>query len=305
MSYSGLISIIIPIYNGEKYIDECLCSILKQTYTNIEIVIVNDGSSDGSINKLMNYLNNDKRIKLINLEYNAGVSNARYVGVKAAIGEWICFIDIDDYIKPYYIESFVKRITAGINIYCIENIDENIGVKEWVSGLIENRFFWFVHHKMYNRKILLDKDVLGIPKCINIGEDLILNLRLSDICGSVICFFRCDGYIYKENLESVSRSRKYSLSYAELFINEVEKTLGNNLSFYKNEIWLFKFRAWKNLISKGVYVSPQRFWVKSLWSNIPNIKFGLGDKYVLLVKNYYFAYIGLKLLFLFKLLTKK
>ena len=88
-----MISIIVPIYNAEQFLRECIDSILSQNYSNIEIILVNDGSRDGSLNICQSY--DDSRIVLIDKE-NAGVSSARNAGLKVAKGEYIAFIDADD-----------------------------------------------------------------------------------------------------------------------------------------------------------------------------------------------------------------
>lgn len=88
-----LISIVVPVYNVEKYIHECLESILYQSYKNIEVIIVNDGTLDNSIAKIEDLLK-DKRTRLIS-QVNQGLSAARNTGIKAALGEYISFIDSD------------------------------------------------------------------------------------------------------------------------------------------------------------------------------------------------------------------
>lgn len=296
LSSNILISIIVPIYNGEKYIDDCVSSIIKQTYTNIEIIMVNDASTDDTYMKLLEYKSRDERIKVINLDVNSGVSYARNIGVMASKGDWICFIDVDDYIKPYYVSSFVNRITPSILVYCMESFDKIIDVNTWISCLLRYELTWFVHHKMYYKSLLLKNNVLDVPKFINIGEDLIINLRLSRFIKGNIGIINCDAYIYRENMESVSKSRSFSLLYEEMFMQEVEKALYGRLLSFHNEIWLFKFRIWKNLVEHGIYVNSKRIWIKSLLANNTNIKLGIGDRYLLVMKNYYFAYVGLKII---------
>ncbi len=90
-----LISIIIPIYNAEKSIKECIESIISQTYKNIEIICINDGSTDNSLNIIEEYANKDKRIKIYSQE-NKGPGSARNLGILKATGGFICFVDIDD-----------------------------------------------------------------------------------------------------------------------------------------------------------------------------------------------------------------
>ena len=91
------ISVIVPVYNVEKYLKQCLDSIVNQTYKNLEIIIVNDGTKDNSMKIVEEYLQ-DKRIKVINKE-NGGLSSARNIGIKEATGDYISFIDSDDYIS--------------------------------------------------------------------------------------------------------------------------------------------------------------------------------------------------------------
>lgn len=101
------VSVIVPVYKVEDYLDDCLNSIQNQTYKNIEIICVNDGSPDSSGEILERHREKDKRIKIINQE-NQGVSVARNAGMKAATGKWIYFIDSDDLIVPYALEKAVE-----------------------------------------------------------------------------------------------------------------------------------------------------------------------------------------------------
>lgn len=106
MPNNPLISIIIPVYNSEKYLTKCLNSIMDQTYQNLEIICVNDGSTDTSPEILKNYTERDSRIKIIS-QKNQGLSSARNTGIKHASGEYLTFVDSDDYIKSKMIEHLV------------------------------------------------------------------------------------------------------------------------------------------------------------------------------------------------------
>jgi glycosyltransferase involved in cell wall biosynthesis len=94
----SLITIIVPIYNTEKYLDRCITSIIDQSFRDLEILLVNDGSTDNSLNILYKYANKDERIKIIN-QKNKGLSAARNVGIRSAAGEYILHVDSDDYIN--------------------------------------------------------------------------------------------------------------------------------------------------------------------------------------------------------------
>lgn len=102
-----LVTVGIPIYNAEKYLDECLESVTAQTYKNIEIILVNDGSTDSSLNICEKWSNKDDRIKIINKK-NRGVGMARNSAIDIAKGDYIAFVDADDIISSFYIEILLK-----------------------------------------------------------------------------------------------------------------------------------------------------------------------------------------------------
>ena len=102
-----LISVIVPVYNVESYVAECIESIQNQTYMNLEIILVNDGSTDASGDICDQYAAYDERIKVIHKE-NAGVSAARNTGIEAANGDYIAFVDSDDYIAPNMYEDMLR-----------------------------------------------------------------------------------------------------------------------------------------------------------------------------------------------------
>lgn len=105
-----LVSIIVPIYNAQKYLDECIESIVNQTYKNIEIILVNDGSTDNSIEICKEYSIKDSRIIVID-KINTGVSDSRNIGIKRSSGEYICFVDSDDFLDSKFVEVMVNAIS--------------------------------------------------------------------------------------------------------------------------------------------------------------------------------------------------
>ena len=102
------VSVVIPIYNDEKYIRHCVDSVINQTYENLEIILVNDNSKDKSLDICYEYESNDSRIKVINSTVNCGLSASREKGYKSSTGDWICFLDHDDCINKYSIEHLMK-----------------------------------------------------------------------------------------------------------------------------------------------------------------------------------------------------
>lgn len=118
LSSSPLISVIVPLYNQQRYIGKCLRSILGQTYRNLEVIVVNDGSTDNSQEIVLRYANRDKRIRVIT-QANSGVATARKNGYLKATGEWIVFVDSDDYLPVDSIESLLTVAwSKDVDIVC-------------------------------------------------------------------------------------------------------------------------------------------------------------------------------------------
>ena len=146
------VSIIVPIYNVEKYIERCVKSLMRQDYENIQIILVDDGSPDRSFEIVSELANNDERIVVIRQE-NKGVSSARNQGLKMADGKYLMFVDGDDYVDSNYVSYFVDLIKTqncdvgfNINNYQIGNISSSD-----VSFLIssEKAIEWIYSEKIF------------------------------------------------------------------------------------------------------------------------------------------------------------
>ena len=121
------ISVIVPVYNVEPYLPQCLDSLIEQTFNDIEIICVNDGSTDGSLNVLNHYAAKDSRIKVID-KPNGGVSSARNRGLDAAQGEYISFVDGDDWLKQNAYEEIISAVDK-------RNVDMAVfGYYEYLDG---------------------------------------------------------------------------------------------------------------------------------------------------------------------------
>lgn len=182
------VSIIVPIYNAEKYLSICLDSILGQTYTNLEIILVNDGSSDGSSKVLKQYAGKDNRIKIIT-QHNQGVSTARNNGIKACSGEWICFADADDILQPDYVEyllSLAKDNDTDIALTTEmfstfggrQTLNDNVKVVSGEQAAIDILYYHIpigVYCKIFKRSFLA-QDVRFFPN-VYIGEGFNFNVK--------------------------------------------------------------------------------------------------------------------------------
>ena len=164
-----MISVIVPVYNVETYLEECLDSIQNQTYTDLEVILVNDGSTDGSKAICERYCKENRHFHLLNQE-NQGLSAARNKGVEISTGEYIVFVDSDDSIKTNYLEKLMQYMTEDVDIVeCIftvkkmEFLDENIETTTIIfEGDSNEAVKFFPNHtlnvnavtKLYRREIV-------------------------------------------------------------------------------------------------------------------------------------------------------
>lgn len=140
---SHLISVIIPVYNTERYLNRCIDSVLCQDYDNIEIVLVDDGSTDKSGDICDSYASKDSRIIVIHIP-NGGASLARKTGIDSCKGQYVTFVDSDDWVSPYYISTLLQLIDEyGVNVSCCKVCK----VKEGDANGVEDR-------KTFNSQLL-------------------------------------------------------------------------------------------------------------------------------------------------------
>lgn len=237
------ISIIMPVYNKEKYLYKSIKSILNQTYENFELIIVNDGSTDNSSSICHKFEQEDSRIKVIDIENN-GVSNARNIGIKNANGQYIQFIDADDYIDKYMLEDLVnlsEKYNTDIIITEIKKIDLKSNKSKEIllpfSGLKsiddmmdnfaqvqkETGIYGCVSNK-FIRKSIIDEYGLKFDKRLWLAEDLDFYLELYKYVTNV--YFCNKAYYYyvqeAENSSTTSDKKHDYLQQAEIIIKEKE-----------------------------------------------------------------------------------
>lgn len=217
------ISIILPVYNVEEYLDECIQSILNQTFKNYELIIINDGSTDDSGKICDGYAIKDKRIKVIHKE-NGGISSARNVGIKQSSGNFIVFIDSDDYIEANMLECLYEYITKYNTdmvicdfVYKCENniinneVNENkikiYNSREAQAELYGNKYLNFAvaWSKIYRKSLFND---LYFDEN-RIHEDEFIAHKILNKCNKII-FIPNKLYVYRIRNNSITNS-KYSL----------------------------------------------------------------------------------------------
>lgn len=168
------ISIIVPVYNTEKYLDRCIQSILAQTYINFELLLVDDGSTDSSSAICDQYAEQDSRIRVFHKE-NGGASSARNIGLDNAQGEWITFVDSDDMVKNDYLYAMISHPDADLIVSSFEFLDK---IEDWDNS-ISNKFY-----KKQEIKYFIDRYTWSVVLCATVCKlfktTLIGLLRFND-----------------------------------------------------------------------------------------------------------------------------
>lgn len=180
------VTIIIPVHNAERYIDNCINSVIAQDYPNWELILVDDGSSDHSVEICDNYSNLDKRVK-VKHQKNGGVSSARNAGLEMASGEWITFVDADDSIKINYLSSFISKINEKVDYisFAFENMNCNskpeicsLCSNNALNGLFESGSFKYMQPwSKFFKKSIIENLHLRFDTKLNIGEDKLFILQ--------------------------------------------------------------------------------------------------------------------------------
>ncbi|MBR3976875.1 MAG: glycosyltransferase family 2 protein [Bacteroidaceae bacterium] len=270
-----MIGVIVPVYKVEKYIIECIESILTQTYTNFRLILVDDGTPDNAGKICDEYAEKDQRITVIHQE-NAGVTRARARGVEEASDcEFITFVDSDDTIEADCLQTFIGCMDSKTDIV-ISHIDDNfapqgdsVDIKEFVKMLMLDKSMCLaVWGKLY-RKELLTEYVFDIPRNITFSEDIIMNLRIVFGGRPKIKLAGKSIYNYRANTDGVAKNFRTSIEYEQelhqLKINAVPYesrkeyipyTITRRLLGWKN-VWGYKYNV-KGMCETAFYKELKR-----------------------------------------------
>lgn len=265
------LSIIVPIYNSEKYLHDCLNSILQQTFTDFELILVNDGSTDSSKQICEEFERNDKRIILFNTE-NRGAAAARKLGLEKAKGVYIGWVDSDDYIHQEMYYDLYRSIIenkSDIAICGIKQQQKNSEVKEilpdakkFENNLYKNPVILFSYcNKLFNKELFFNK-IIEFPVGLVMYEDPYVLFRLLCITDKV-SFVLKPHYFYRFAQGSVVNS--FNIKHIEdmIFVAKSfeEFCLLNGINKYNNFIQYNKY------ISKSYYIMSSDYFNPKLWRN--------------------------------------
>lgn len=225
-----MISVVIPVYNAAKYLQRCVASVLCQTYTDIECILVNDGSKDKSLQLCQSYAKKDSRIIVVDKE-NEGVDKTRFEGLKHASGEFVMFLDSDDWLEKDAVENLMKPMSqfeADVVVGQIRNVYHVafLYLRDWRQKSLKNANKLISHEEMmedyylsffginilpvsmcatlYRRSVINQAQLQ--PSGLGFGEDLAFNMKLMPY---VQKYYMIDKIIYNYRKERWGASPKY------------------------------------------------------------------------------------------------
>ena len=287
------ISVIIPVYNTGKYLGQCLGSVINQTFKDLEIICVDDGSSDNSADILQKYAQKDSRIVVKNFEKNKGVSAARNCGLDAAAGEYICFIDSDDWIEENQIETMSDTITKTasdlvINTNMISYQNDTYYPYKFQPGQLEipdnsyidikkdaHNIFCGPCNKLYSRKLIKDNN-LKFPE-EHIYEDMFFHFAVFAYAEKIY-FYNGSKYFYRNTENSITTGMKNDS-------DKIIKIFGLIYDFYKErklldkDIKIYYTMPFFNVQNEETYIAFKNYFEKAGEYILNNENFNEMDKF--------------------------
>ncbi|WP_018626104.1 glycosyltransferase family 2 protein [Niabella aurantiaca] len=280
-------SIIIPVYNAEKYLIACLDSVLKQSFDDFEVLLINDGSSDMSGRICDTYARKDRRVKVFHKQ-NGGVSSARNLGLDQAGGAWLCFIDSDDRVDEHWLQKYAEHLDADVLfqgaaiIYNHKTVkvalqdafgggQEKDGIVAYLEN-IQGALLNSTWSKCCRASVVKAHDLRFLENC-HLSEDLIFILQYLTVSSTVRSIDHC-GYHYYKREDGSLTSRKHPPEALLQWKQEVIKAL---------DIYCKGNR--KNVVFKSV--STKEFSYLSFWliENFNRINYSLRTDYYMLFRS--------------------
>lgn len=263
-----LVSVIIPVYNVEKYLDKCIKSLICQTYKKIEILLINDGSTDNSGSICDSWSKRDERIKVIHKK-NEGVSSARNIGLDRANGEYLIFVDSDDYVEKDYIEKMIEYIYKYDMVSCgyyveyqnkrlkVEIMSEDTEINNDTANnyiFKFNGYKGFTWNKIFIKKIITDNNI-RFDAHIHMCEDQLFVVEYLSHCKNVLIIHDClyNYRVRKTSLVSgIDKTRVLTIFDA---YKKIKKYYANNniecIYFLYSSLWFYY--EYKKYINKKIY----------------------------------------------------
>ena len=256
------ISVIVPVFNGKKYLHECVDSILAQTLKDFELLLIDDGSTDGSDIICDEYAVKDRRVR-VGHKVNEGINATRRRGVHESNGEWVAFCDDDDTMEPYALQSLYDLssntdIVSSFAILPDKRLAANAGLEECRRALLNGDLSPTPWAKLY-RKSLLTDDVFDFPREIDGEEDMIMNTRLFFKTNLQPHILYKHIYNFRRNTASVSHTKGASIDHEAAFYRALYDSIPtgerpkymNQITFLKlNGLFPIAFSEPESLVNK-------------------------------------------------------
>lgn len=250
-----MISIILNVYNGEKYIKRCVESVLSQTYQNFELLIIDDGSTDSTAKIIDSYPSSFVNVKVFHTE-NKGLSGSRRYGLSKVSGEFLIFIDCDDWVEPNWLESLISNLQKQNADLAICNYFEDYSghsshievckreqISDYVSDLMHGRTWCVVWNKLVKTEIIR-KNGIDFFEHLRYWEDVPFSVSYALYCNR-IAFVQQPLYHYvKTNEESLTATDKHQISFNECRVKAVRmiekhlKLSGKSQIYESDLLWL-------------------------------------------------------------------
>lgn len=250
MKDNNSVSIIIPVFNAEKYLDECLDSIIKQSHKEIEVILIDDGSTDKSSTICMKYKDKNKNI-IYERQENKGVSSARNRGIEIATGNYIIFVDSDDIVSKTYITDFLN-VTNNLknSLVCCSfssnineiNSSDNLSVTKYKNkyDFIYDKAYGYLWNKIYSRKIIKENNIY-FKNEVTMCEDILFNLEYVSYCNSTY-FFEKKNYFYRLSKSSLTTNLKNEKWFSILIALKEELKYYNDFSINTQKKFVYYAR---------------------------------------------------------------
>lgn len=272
------ISIIVPVFNAEKYIYRCLDSLLSQTFTDYEIILIDDGSTDNSGNICDEYASKDKRIKVIHKE-NGGVASARQAGTDVACGEYIIHADPDDWVEPSMLEELLgkaEKTGADVTI-CDYYVSDDKGCRyicqeppnleaDSVLSALFHRLHGSLWNKLVKRACYIKYNLRFIPR-VNYCEDVLIWVQLLQHPEVKIAYLnKAFYYYYQGNTESITHSLTPQVIITRFkYIKALEALMPQKFNYLVERTkMMFDFVLWRNSLISDNELYSKKYKMKAI-----------------------------------------
>ena len=288
---SPTVSIVLPVYNGEKYICAAIESVLAQSFKDWELLIIDDGSSDRSPSICDEYTGKDTRIKVFH-QPNGGVNTARAKGVDNSEGEYLLFLDADDTFSPDAFDFLLAHFTEEDDLLVCGKETKSLSKEEYIAHLWTGSIAPALWGKMFKASLYKQMDY-AIDRRLVMGEDLLLNSMYALECRKVKVVPREVYLVNHDNETSVTRTFKHNWEYEKFYFSKVQELFldkCNGLDSYE-QIKLLVNKSWLNAMKYTMldggsinYKDDGFQEVKSFFDS-HNDQLGLSEKLIFIIKN--------------------